>query len=308
MAGNGLSGGAVLPLVIRLSAWCDFTELCGKPGLETFLADEYPELDSKQWLRELERGRVLLLFDGLDEVHDPEDRFISSSLKRALGSHRECPAAIACRTFAFPIYHLVFRARPMFSSSTCSGASQILGYARVYATVTSRVKITRLERRIREVLKVSSLAALAGNPLLLSVMCFVLGEPGTASTLAVRAQLFNKAVSLLLDRSRRMTPQLDGRLRNWRRPVLEFASLEIFERQTGQDKAVVLDGELVVSCFKAAAEQQGLKPADGLEVLRDVLERGLINERKQTLGRMRYEYLHLQFHEYLPACGMLGEG
>ena len=298
-------GRKVLPLMIRLSEWCGSAEMRNNPSLETYLAECHPALTSTEWHRELSRGRILLLLDGLDEVHDPEGRFIGGGLKRAVATdYTLCPVVIACRTYAFPIFEPVFRGASIYHLEAMGG-EQIYAYTRAYSALLG-MPAGKLERRMREVLQNPSLAMLAGNPLLLSVICFVLAERGAKRRLAVRTQLFNEAVRLLLKRPRWVMPPLPERLRECRRPVLEFGSLALFERQTGQEKAVVLHSAQVTPSFQDAAQRAGLSPADGSEVLRDAIGRGLILARQELpANRTVYSYLHLQFHEYLAGCGLL---
>lgn len=300
-------GRKVLPLFIRLASWSDFAAKCHDPSIETFLAEEYPDLAADEWLQQLSRGNVLLLLDGLDEIHDPDERFVTAGLKRSLAKYKDCPAALSSRTIAFPLYRPILKGYTVYQLGRLSGP-QILEYTRAYAAISGLVPGV-LEHTIQAALENPSMLRLAGNPLLLSVMCFVASnDENGAQPMAVRAQLFDRAVNQLLARRRQRVPSLSPSLVDFRRTVLARASLDLFERRAGQEKAIVLDSAMVTRSFRAAATSSGLPPDAGTEILRDTVERGLLQRHDdQTMLEFPYTYLHLQFHEYLAGCGLIAD-
>jgi hypothetical protein len=299
----------LVPVVVRLARWCQFALARRDHQLAEYLSSEHPGTEPDWWVRRLNRGDALLLFDGLDEVDDPEDDFITAGLKAALIRFKQCPAAVTCRTLAFqlPLYRSLCQDLPVFHLAPLS-EPQIVRYAQGFARVFEKDP-EKLSQHVIAILAVPQLRSLAANPLLLSVLCLVLsGRADEAPPLAVRVELFDDAVNRLLRRPRDLPEPLEASLLELRRTVLEYASLDLFERQTGQDKAVVLDMPLMMAAFGAAAERAGAKRIDGARFLSDSVGRGLVQRSDLPGDRPGtepvYSYLHLQFQEYLAGCAL----
>lgn len=121
----------------------------------------------EHWKNWLERGEVLLLLDGLDEISGQ----LYEPLKNALQIFQNCPTVVTCRTVSFETHQEVLPDFPVFTLGGLTAAQQEY-FLTAYLEELNETEIPVLIDWINS----SNLQTLAANPLILSIICFVLSK------------------------------------------------------------------------------------------------------------------------------------
>jgi hypothetical protein len=296
-------GARLVPARVSLREWEAWATKSADPedSLPEYLADRYKGVDhpptDKQWENWLKRGEVLLLLDGLDEI-DGKRPFIAA-LTRALTTFAQCPTILTCRTVSYEQHETLC---PDFTVFTLAGLSdqQRDKYIDDYPAgerFDGKALIAQLNRA-------PQMRALAANPLLLSIICFVVDDPRGVSLPLRRSELYNKATEKLLTRTKRVSVTYPDGLADLplihKRRILERVAFTLFVNPDQQRK-LTFDEESLLDALTSAAEQEGYgaKPAP--------YANALLEDLKHNTGLLRgdaergYIFLHLTIQEYLAA-------
>lgn len=297
-----LPGRMLLPARVRLREWEAWAARDSTPesGLTAYLAYQYkalvPTPEVTHWRQWLQRGEVLLLLDGLDEI-EGKPSFLSL-VKTTLSAFAQCPAILTCRTVSFEQQKTVCPDFPLFTLAGFDSA-QRRAYVRLFpaehvADYNAEVLGERLDNA-------SQLLPLAANPLLLSVMCYVADGEKDGLSLSTRGALYTKALEkLLLSRSRRIPvrypgeePSVDEKL-----AFVQQAALHLFVHQ---DRKLIFTGQEFGDALQQALSENGYgaTAAPWANALRiDLTQNSGILRHHAEQG---FFFLHLTVHEFLAA-------
>jgi formylglycine-generating enzyme required for sulfatase activity len=276
--------------------------------IEKTLADPHLALPEGFGRRLLERGHLLLLFDGLDEVSDPAARAkVSRWLERAARARPNCTVVVTCRFAGYgedarlgPEF-LELHLRPLTPEQS---ESFIRNWYRAVETglaldpaqgeIDAARRAEELAHRLREPdFRAARMAEMTRNPLLLANLCLVHRDRGALPR--NRRQLYEECVEVLLERWReakslpvRVSAELGQR-------ALQPAALWL-HGETGRARAAAAELAPALAPALQAARWPGGDAAAFLRAVRD--ESGLLT----GWGPDRFGFMHLGFQEYLAAA------
>jgi len=250
----------------------------------------------------LQKGRCLILLDGLDELVKARDDHVINEIEPAALKYDLNQFVITCRIAA---KDYVFK---KFTEVEVADFDDV--QVRIFAKNWFRVRFNsqgansfeqRLQRFEQRLQEDKSIRELASNPLLLTLMCFVFSEHGDFPKR--RADLYEQGVNILLrrwDASRNI--DRDALYRDLdvqrREDLLSFVAFQTFSR-----------GELIlrkwriknyISDFLVNLRNLGprIQRADSEAVLRSIeAQHGLLVERAMGV----YSFSHLTLQEYFVA-------
>jgi hypothetical protein len=240
------------------------------------------------WERQLERGRCLVMLDGLDEVARAEDRLaVAEWTGRQIASHPDNHFVVTSRSYdllgPLAVQADVLVARPFTAERHATGASgRTAGRA---VQLRARESADRLNSLLQAN---SALHDLAVNPLLLTMIATAHRYRGALP--GSRADLYGEICQVLL--SRRAQAKDLPELLSWPAKQTLLASLAY---QMMRDHASDLPAARVLDVLGPQLERYS-SSVTGEEFLDNVARNGLLAE---TEGR--YAFTHLTFQEYLAA-------
>ena len=276
--------------------------------IETSLANPHLAMDSGFGKRLLDRGQLLLLFDGLDEVSDPDQRAKVSRWIEAVARNRPtCFPVVTCRFAGYSDdarlggeSFLEMHVRPLTPDESGNfirnwyravKASQDSGPA---SQAEAEAEAARLIARLREPdYRSTRMAEMTRNPLLLANLCLVhydrKGELPKG-----RHELYDECIDVLLELWRRDHKGLGSRVpARIGKDVLGPVALWLHGEEN-RNRASLNELRPVLDPALAAAGWQG-DAKDFLTAVRD--ESGLLTGWSGD----RYGFMHLGFQEYLAA-------
>ncbi len=308
-ASIGLPEGTV-PVFLPLRTLRDLEQ-----GLSGFIQQELtdPLLDVRDGFGErlVRRGGLLFLLDGLDEVANAEDRRrVARWIEQARRGSADNYFLVSCRFSGYTPdaqlddNFLELRLRPLTTeqvesfvhkwygiveSATCEDAAQAEGRAERGARdlLTTLAKPEKSSQRVY---------TMTHNPLLLTTICLVHRDRGALPD--KRIELYEEAVSVLLERWRRVTKDLPVTFpRSEARRVLQPVAAWMHEEPGRvRAKADALQG--AVRQGLAEVNRRRVSASEFLETIRD--ESGLLT----GWGVDEYGFMHLGFQEYLTALAL----
>ena len=257
--------------------------------------------------RLLERGRLLLLLDGLDEVADTEARAKVARWIENVASRPSCVAVVTCRFAGYggdaqlgPEF-LELHLRPLtreqseaFIRNWYLAVETGLAQAPEQGELAARSNAEQLIERLRQPdYRAARMVEMTRNPLLLANLCLVHRDLGTLPE--GRARLYEECVDVLLERWRRGKRLTVGITGEVARRVLQPVALWLHGkdqriRASAQELAPELAGALKAVQWKGGTAEAFLR------TVRD--ESGLLT----GWGQDQYGFMHLGFQEYLAAC------
>ncbi|HPE70934.1 MAG TPA: HEAT repeat domain-containing protein [Candidatus Competibacter sp.] len=290
-------GGPWLPVFVRLLDW----QRTKAQNLEDFLVAhcQSARIDRQTWERWLERGELLLLLDGLDEVDQP---FVKDILSPALQRLRRlaCAVVLTCRTVSFEAHRaLTVLTEGQWPVFVLDGLKRDhwAAYIRAYPASEG----FQPEALIEHLDNTPAMTVVAATPLLLDMLCFALDDPKSKTPVfpLYRAALYERVIEKFLDRSiapvvyPNTEPQ-PYQKRRW----LEQLSLQLFEagyrqqladaRDLGERLEALLEGRVRFCADTASA------------LLTEWTRKGILRQDEKG----RYFFFHRTIHEYLVACAL----
>ncbi|AXO87756.1 histidine kinase [Pseudomonas parafulva] len=303
-----------VPVLIRCREWRDyiqlpiltlfkkFSDITGQPGLTKFSSAIIPRLKS---------GNVLLLIDGLDEIHVNSDREIFvDNLQRFLSEYPKIRVVITSREAGFNLVAAKiagfcerWRVAPLNLEAMKTLSlhwHQLMAPGSKEAEEEGVALANHLYQSI-------SLRRLAENPLLLTMLLVV--KHGAGRLPPNRVSLYGRAVDVLLD-----TWNIKGHepLNIWEAvPQLAFIALELMQggAQTATEKellAILERARATVPLISRYAKDTPYEFLKRVELRSSLLlEAGHQVENGITVPF--YQFRHLTFQEYLASVA-LAEG
>ncbi|MFN8464573.1 MAG: SUMF1/EgtB/PvdO family nonheme iron enzyme [Caldilineaceae bacterium] len=269
----------------------------------------------------LEKGKAIVLLDGLDEIPTEQQRImVRDAVQAFAGRYPACRMVTTCRTLSYQSpagrldgwqeYRLAEFDEP-----------KIDGFINAWYGELARLNVVpgddagRLARRLQEAVRRKDLRELAGNPLLLTVMALVHAHKGRLPD--ARALLYEETVDILLLRWEQIKGGGDDTLLPLRALLQQVDRTDVdlklvlwrlaYEAQQGRASAEGADladiGELRL--LKALAE---LHPGKSLQWAEEIVEvirlrAGLLVERVPEV----YTFPHRTFQEYLAGAHLAAQ-
>ncbi|WP_159815785.1 SIR2 family protein [Pseudomonas sp. 18058] len=303
-----------VPVLIRCREWREYiklpiltlfkklSDITGQPGLSKFYTAIIPRLKS---------GNVLLLIDGLDEIHVNSDRetFVDN-LQKFLSEFQKIRVVVTSREAGFNLVAAKiagfcerWRVAPLNHEAISTLA---LYWHKLMAPGSKEAEADALALA-NHLHQSPSLRRLAENPLLLTMLLVV--KHGAGRLPPNRVSLYGRAVDVLLD-----TWNIKGHepLNVWEAvPQLAYIALDLMQRgaQTATEKELlaILDKARstvpLISRYAKDTPYEFLKRVELRSSL--LLETGHQIENGLTVPF--YQFRHLTFQEYLAAVA-LAEG
>ena len=238
-------GGSPLPVPVILrdfAAWLPAGTQRGRADLVArYLHHLLKEADAIAYaddlMKTIERGRVFLLFDGLDEV-PAEQRGVVRDAVRAFADGCNCRTVVTCRTLSYsdeewqlpgwPVYELAVFSRQQIEAFIASWYDEVVRLGR-----KTRAEADDLVSRIGQTLdsQWDEFQPLAEIPLLMTLMAIVHTDEGKLPD--SRVLLYDRCVELLLwrwEKGKRARqegqPEELGLLRDLNQPGVDRTALE----------------------------------------------------------------------------------
>jgi hypothetical protein len=254
------------------------------------------------WERQLERGRCLVMLDGLDEVARADDRLaVAEWIGRQIASHPDNHFVVTSRSYdllgPLAVQADVLVARPFTAKQVQLFLDRWYLAAERHATGASgrtagravQLRARESADRLNSLLQANSaLHDLAVNPLLLTMIATAHRYRGALP--GSRADLYGEICQVLL--SRRAQAKDLPELLSWPAKQTLLASLAY---QMMRDHASDLPAARVLEILGPQLERYS-SSVTGAEFLDNVARNGLLAEAEG-----RYAFTHLTFQEYLAA-------
>jgi len=308
-AEDGLPSEDLFPILIRCREWRDeirrpipillaaMADATGQPGLKGLDEALVPLL---------ENGTVLLMIDGLDEIHDDADRstfvenlenFLEQYPKvRLLVTSREAGFALVAPSFSR------FCARFRIAPLSDRAITQLCEHWRTLMAGDAPEAIEESRNLTRHLLSNGSIRRLAENPLLLTMLLVV--KHGAGRLPPDRVSLYERAVEVLLD-----TWNIKGHEPlNLKESVPQLAcvAFELLKqgKQTATKQELLKILEAARDCIPQISRYAKGSPDEFLR--RVEIRSSLLVEAGRQLDGSRlvpfYQFRHLTFQEYLAAA------
>ncbi len=307
-AANGhlrMAGRRLLPIRVRLREWEAFAvdKIGVEQQLPAYLAQCYSHLsstpDAPHWRRWLQNGELLLLFDGIDEIQGAP--FFLSLVATTLATFAPCPAVLTCRTVSFEQHRSIC---PDFSVFTLAGLTPAQSHAYIHAFPAEHPISYHADEVAQQLHRMAQLRPLAANPLLLSILCYVVDNPSADSFPTTRSELYRKAVEKLLHvRAQRIPIAYPGPppAPHEKLAILQRAALQLFAQK---ERQLTFSGNQIGQALKQALieETYGDDVAPWANaLLTDLLQNSGLLRGNAAQG---FFFLHLTLHEFLAAAAL----
>ncbi|MEM8723627.1 MAG: NACHT domain-containing protein [Cyanobacteria bacterium P01_G01_bin.39] len=287
-----------IPLLVELHELTD--PALDLEKLEQHLVQVFERHDFPQAARfvseSLKQGKLLLLFDGLDEVNSDVRRRVVRVIKNLLQKYRKCPALITCRTAVYndefndlvnqtlEIVEFNDRQMRLFLKSWSSQMLADKSIEQLLTTLRDKPRIMTLAR----------------NPLLLTIIAYLYCD--TAFVLPdSRSEFYRKSTDVLLelrDEEKNLANQY--RANEKRRVLQELALYNQDNAQAQQQDRRSINYEVVLAEIREVLPDLSLNPnQDTKAILREIVERsGLFI---QIDSGDKYQFAHLSIQEFFAA-------
>ncbi len=296
-----IGGKKIVPARVSLRQWERWASMKEEKSLPVFLAALYVDAGrhpptAEDWRRLLDRGDVLLLLDGLDELEG--DLAFDDVVASALTAWRRCPVVLTCRTITFDQHRNVCSDFPVFALAGFDERQRETYIRSFPARHPGKFNADALLERLRLSPQLLSLAA---NPLLLAIFCYVIDQSRSQDVPATRAAFYDNAVQLLLGKRKKKASRKSLPVIRQRR-IMERAALELFLGR-GQGQRLIFDEAALLDALERGARAEGLKSAANVadELLRDLPQKPGILRGDSEQG---YFFLHLTLQEFLTASAL----
>jgi len=302
----------LLPILIRCREWRDHIslpisaiitkifEITGQANLRGLFEAAQDRLSS---------GKIILLVDGLDEIHNDADRatFVEN-LERFLETYKKIRLVVTSREAGFALvapslmrFCSRWRIAPLSEDAIrllCSHWHALMGGAGLEASEETKTVV-------ETILANEALRRLAENPLLLTMLLVV--KHGYGRLPPDRVSLYERAVEVLLD-----TWNIRGHAAlNPREAVPQLAYIAFRMMQDGKQTATERELLALIEDCRREVPMVSLyakdSPSDFLK--RVELRSSLVLEAGKSLENGRtvpfYQFRHLTFQEYMAAIAVV---
>lgn len=297
-------GKKFIPVCICLWEWENWVKNHQTICLAEFLAFHFQgKMQSPPsiplWSQWLEQAEILLLLDGLDEL-DEKGNFWDNVIQPTLDRFPLCPAIITCRTVNFKAYQGLTREFPTFilagMTSLKQGHDKRDEYIRKFPALHSEHYDPN--QLIQQINSNPSMVLLASNPLLLSIICYLVDDSIKIEFPATRSQFYDKATLKLLQRNK--GPQIEWLINTQKKTILANMALRLFLLQSNQ---LIFNAESLLDVMQDALKDNNCDVTNEkiIELYGELTGKcGLIRGNEEE----GYFFLHLTFQEYLVAYAL----
>ncbi len=246
----------------------------------------------------LERGRLMLLLDGLDEVNSSLRPPVVRCLKDLLDKYKKCRAIITCRT---AVYNNEFFKIVEQTLEIVEFTDQDI--RRFLQAWKSQMPLDKsVEQLIKTLRDRPKIMALARNPLLLTIIAYLYTDTPFVLPHS-RAEFYTKATDILLelrDREKNIPNQYRGV--NKRR-VLQHLALYAQDSANRQQQALRdRPRPELLAQVKQVLPQLNLQPEEADSLFDEIVNRsGLLFS---VDGGKSYRFTHLTLQEYFVAAAL----
>jgi hypothetical protein len=297
---------AVIPVLLELRSLR--STVCADPEdivaliAKEFATSGFPESASLV-TQALERGFLLLLLDGVDEIPTVQLDTAVTAIRNFINSYPNCRYVLSCRT-AF--YRDWFTGFHDFVLSDFDDAD-IQHFARNWFTREDEVAKNVANHFVKLLSTEEHRATreLAGSPLLLTFLCLVYRK--TQQFPPNRAQLYHKALRIYLEEWNASKLVHNERITQELYPEMELELLKDVAGPAFIENSYFFTGDELKSSIAKfiAKELNAPKSLSASQILETIAVRqGLFVERAQDI----WTFSHLTIQEYLAAAWMLEEG
>jgi hypothetical protein len=242
----------------------------------------------------LDRGSLLVLFDGIDELPVAQRMRVVQLIKDLVTTYQLLRIVVSCRVAVYKgeLHDVADQTLELIDFND----QQIRAYLRSWAPSMSDGK--SVDELINTLANRPEIKKLAGSPLLLTIIAYLYADHPEIVLPHSRSQFYKIATDQLLERwhyehNRFTLPQ--------KRAILEHLAL-LNQAGTGPSDADrrTMDFRAVTTEVQALCPSLNLKPEAADEVLGEIVERsGLL----LTIdGGQRYSFAHLTLQEYFTAA------
>jgi predicted NACHT family NTPase len=292
----------LIPVFITVK---DFAEAKGQPELLSYIQKQWADCGvwDKQPERLLQKGRALILLDGLDEVKEADHSRVLREICDFSAQFHTCLFVISCRVAAREYVFEQFTEVEMADFDD----QQITNFVtQWFNTKNETVKIAECLKSLHENHRILELAT---NPLLLTMLCLVFQEVADFPT--NRAELYREALEIMLrkwDAKRNIErgglPQRSDLYQKLslgcKEALLQQIAFTTFERGDYFFKQQAVEqyiANFLLTLTTIHDEPEHLE-IDNEAILKSIeAQHGLLVERARGI----YSFSHLTFHEYFTA-------
>ncbi|WP_198014979.1 NACHT domain-containing protein [Mastigocladopsis repens] len=279
-----------IPILLELHRLSSSEKTLQEHLEDAFDRDGFP--NAKHFVSEsLDKGRLLLLFDGLDEVKSDWRERVVNEIKNLLDKYLKCPVIITCRTAVYrDEFHEVVEKTLEVAEFNDQQIREFLVPWKLDMPADKSVEqlIQTLHDRPR-------IMALARNPLMLTIIAYLYADTPVVLPHS-RAEFYRKATDVLLEQWHQERNQFQGRDKKL---ILQHLALFFQDsaNQQGQDRRSV-DCRTVESEVKKILPDLNL-PDCTRSILPEIVERnGLL---LAIDAGERYQFAHLTLQEFFAA-------
>lgn len=243
----------------------------------------------------LARGRLILLFDGLDEVNSEKRQSVAKGIRDLLDQYPECRAVVTCRR---AVYREELGDWPDRKLDIAEFSDQQIH--RFLGSWQRDMPAGKSAGQLLEVLRDRPrIMALARNPLLLTIIAYLYCDTDVVLPHS-RTEFYSKSVTLLLDlwkgnRNRYTAAQ--------KRLVLQQLALAGQDRlaESRQDRRS-FELPLALAEVKKVLPSLMLKDDDAQPILNEIVDRSGLLLRLD--GGVKYQFTHLTLQEFFAALAL----
>ncbi len=248
----------------------------------------------------LQRGNLMLLLDGLDEVNSSQRSQVLQEIRALLERYPDCPVVITCRTVVYnsELFDVINQELEITEFNN----QQIRQFLRSW-----EFDMLAAGKSVEQLLKTLSdrppVLALARNPLLLTIIAYLYTDTSFVWSRS-RAEFYLKATDILLDQWHQERNRFEARTKR-----LILQSLALFSKDRASNQAHeshTIEQDLVLQQISQVLPALNLQPDENaIPILQEIVERsGLL---LSIDGGARYQFAHLTLQDFFAAMELLDD-